>query len=389
MLGLVLEGGGAKGSYHAGAIKALGENGYKFDGVMGTSIGAVNGAIIAQGDTDKCIELWENIQPSKFIDVDDKKIENYFSKKYDRETLRYLFKMLRGAIANKGFSTEKTKLLLKSIIDEDKLRKSKTDFGLVTVSLTDRMPIEIFKEEIPYGMMHDYIMASAYFPAFRSDPINGKKYFDGGIYDNLPINPLIRRGYDEIVAIRTMSNMPHQSVIDDTVKVTYILPSDSVGGTISVYSSSIQKNMKMGYYDTLRVLKKHSGNKFYFCKLSKTDFDEFISNLSENCYKDLRAYYELDCESSKEEVLKRLFSCLRSTMKSPIDFSDYEVFILFLERFGLQYNFERFIIYDMESFLNKIKAQFIPEIGDRKRFIDYIKYKNSNLTNLLGILIKE
>ena len=47
MLGLVLEGGGAKGSYHAGAIKALHESGYSFDGVMGTSIGAINGAIVA------------------------------------------------------------------------------------------------------------------------------------------------------------------------------------------------------------------------------------------------------------------------------------------------------------------------------------------------------
>ena len=55
MLGLVLEGGGAKGSYHAGAIKALHESGYSFDGVMGTSIGAINGAIVAQGDTENAL----------------------------------------------------------------------------------------------------------------------------------------------------------------------------------------------------------------------------------------------------------------------------------------------------------------------------------------------
>lgn len=388
MLGLVLEGGGAKGSYQAGAIKALTENGYKFDGVMGTSIGAVNGAIIAQGDTDKCIELWENILPSNFIDVDDKQIQNYFSKKYDRETFIYLLRMLRGVIANKGFSTDRAVGFLRTLIDEDKLRKSKTDFGLVTISITDRMPIELFKEEIPYGMMHDYIMASAHFPAFRSDPINGKKYFDGGLYDNLPINPLIRRGYDEIIAIRTMSRMPHQRVIDDTVKVTYIIPSESVGKTIGVYSSSIANNMKMGYYDTLKVIKKLKGRKYYFCNFSKSDFNEFIGSLGENCYNDLREYYNLDNQSSKEEVLKKLFSCLRLTLKCSIELLDYEVFLLFLEGFGLLYGLERYIIYDMESFLHKIRQHYVPESGDKKQFMDYIKSKNSNLTNILGILIK-
>ena len=43
MRGLVLEGGGAKGSFHIGVLKALFESGYTFDGVAGTSIGAING----------------------------------------------------------------------------------------------------------------------------------------------------------------------------------------------------------------------------------------------------------------------------------------------------------------------------------------------------------
>ena len=46
--GLVLEGGGAKGAFQCGAIKALYDNGYTFDGVAGTSIGAINAAILAQ-----------------------------------------------------------------------------------------------------------------------------------------------------------------------------------------------------------------------------------------------------------------------------------------------------------------------------------------------------
>ena len=44
MIGLVLEGGGAKGAYHIGAYRALSELGIQIDGVVGTSIGAINAA---------------------------------------------------------------------------------------------------------------------------------------------------------------------------------------------------------------------------------------------------------------------------------------------------------------------------------------------------------
>ncbi len=48
MYGLVLEGGGAKGSYQIGAYKALKELGIEIGGVAGTSVGAINSALIIQ-----------------------------------------------------------------------------------------------------------------------------------------------------------------------------------------------------------------------------------------------------------------------------------------------------------------------------------------------------
>jgi NTE family protein len=39
--------------------------------------------------------------------------------------------------------------MLNSVIDEEKLRKSKVDFGMVSVSIKDFKPLEIYKEEIP------------------------------------------------------------------------------------------------------------------------------------------------------------------------------------------------------------------------------------------------
>ena len=57
--GLVLEGGGAKGAYQIGAWKALKEAGVKIKGVAGTSVGALNGALICMGDLEQAEKLWK------------------------------------------------------------------------------------------------------------------------------------------------------------------------------------------------------------------------------------------------------------------------------------------------------------------------------------------
>lgn len=49
MLGLALEGGGAKGAYEIGAYRALTELGYHFDVICGVSIGAINGGAAGAG----------------------------------------------------------------------------------------------------------------------------------------------------------------------------------------------------------------------------------------------------------------------------------------------------------------------------------------------------
>ena len=60
MKGLVLEGGGTKGAYQFGAYKALKELGIEFNGVSGTSIGALNGAFIVQDDFENMEDIWLN-----------------------------------------------------------------------------------------------------------------------------------------------------------------------------------------------------------------------------------------------------------------------------------------------------------------------------------------
>ena len=63
---LVLGGGGAKGAYQIGAWKALRELDFHFNCIIGTSVGSLNGALIAQNSFDEAVDLWENI--SRFVE---------------------------------------------------------------------------------------------------------------------------------------------------------------------------------------------------------------------------------------------------------------------------------------------------------------------------------
>ena len=59
--GIALSGGGTKGSYELGVWKALNELGIDYQIVTGTSIGSINGALMATGDYDRAYELWSTI----------------------------------------------------------------------------------------------------------------------------------------------------------------------------------------------------------------------------------------------------------------------------------------------------------------------------------------
>ena len=78
--GLVLDGGGARGAFQIGAWKALSEAGVKVNAVAGTSVGALNGALICMGDVNKAEEIWYDMTFSDVMDVDDVWMERLFNK---------------------------------------------------------------------------------------------------------------------------------------------------------------------------------------------------------------------------------------------------------------------------------------------------------------------
>ena len=78
--GLLLEGGGAKGAYQAGAIKALNERKFHFDCVGGTSIGAINAACYVSKNCDKMYKMWLRMDCEKLFGLDTSLIKRFDKK---------------------------------------------------------------------------------------------------------------------------------------------------------------------------------------------------------------------------------------------------------------------------------------------------------------------
>lgn len=355
MLGLALEGGGAKGAFHMGAVKAFFEEGYRFDGIAGTSIGAINGAIIAQGDFEAGYKLWQTMDNSLLFDIEQMQMEKILNRDFDKEAFIYLTSKIKQIIENKGIDTSKMRKILDDIVDEDKLRRSKIDLGIVTVSVTDLEPLELYKEDIPDGKIVDYLMASANVPIFKIKPLEGKFFLDGAFYDNCPINLLIRKGYKEIIAIRTLGIGKVRKLEDESVKVSNLYPSQNLGMILNFDNSIIQTNLKMGYYDAMRAVKRLTGRKYY---IQKTDDELFLKSLLSvpgNSVGTIAEVMALPEKEPKRLMFEHIIPELAKLLDLPVSATYQDIVIGLLEFAAKERGIERFRILKPDQFLKEIK----------------------------------
>lgn len=358
MYGLVLEGGGAKGAYHIGAYKAIKDMNIEIGGVAGTSVGALNGAAIAQDDFEKAYELWYNMCYSKVMNADDIEMKKLKKGKLTKEDIKSLSERIKGVINEKGIDVTPLKDLLFELIDEDKIRNSGKDFGIVTVSLTDLKPLELYIEDIPEGKLVEYLLASAYFPAFKKEKINGKMYIDGGIYNNLPINLLSNKGYKDIIAIRTHGPGRLKKNDNSGLNIIYISPNDDLGKTLDFDGEVARKNLKLGYYDGLKALKGLKGYKYYI--ESKKDEDYFIDiflNTEENKIIEIGEILGIGDIPYRRALFEHIIPRISDVLGLKKENTYEEIAISFLEELAIIYNIERFKVYHYDDFLNIVKKE--------------------------------
>ncbi len=259
---VVLGGGGSRGSYQIGVWEALRQLGYQYDFVCGTSVGALNAAIMVQDDFETALKMWCSITSGDVMELPyNEDPEASKSKSY------MLRAFIDSFVKEGGFDPSPLEKTIRSVIDEEKIRNSSIDFGLVTVLFPSMKPYILTKQTIPFGKLCDYLMASAAcYPAMKGRKIDGKTYVDGGYYSNVPIDLALRNGAERIVAVDLESIGIVRPVKDSSVPVTRIHSRWDLGNFLIFDPESAKRNISLGFNDTMKAFGVYDGEWYTFYK---------------------------------------------------------------------------------------------------------------------------
>ena len=372
---LVLSGGGSKGSYEVGVWKALKKLNIKIDIVTGSSIGSINGALVVQNDYRLAKKLWLNTSTKNIFSAD---IESGNYKEY--------LKLLDDFFKNGGMSFDKAEEYIRCFVNEKKIRKSRIDYGLVTVSLTTKKARMLSKEQIPNGKLVDYIVASATcFPAVSKKNIDGEYFIDGGYYDNMPINLAISMGANYVIAVNLDAVGMVKKIDNQDVKVEMITCSDKKKFDLTFTSSKAKHLIKMGYYDTMKHFNKLDGRLYTF---KKNDLDKNYNSISPFYISLLK---DLLLSAKKNKVITEIFNITKykkmfNKLNQNLDIK--EEVNSSLEYLGDIFNISKDKIYDINHY-NRLLIKQVKNLSyiklDKglkgKMLISYMynKYVNSNV----------
>ena len=313
---IALEGGGAKGGYEIGVWQALDEAGIKYNAVSGTSVGALNGGLMAMRDLPRAIDAWNNMKLGKVIELDEEQEENLsraFNGDIGLDDVQRLIPEALEIIKNRGLDVAPLRAWVREVVDAKAIKESDVELYIATVSITDRKALEVKVNDLPEDQICDMLLASAYHPTFRLEKLGGKFYTDGGFVDTLPLHALVTNGYKDIIAVR-IPGIGHNRrfKMPDDVNVTYIATNADLGGVLNFDAEQSRRDMAIGYLDAKRVLYGLYG-KHYYIERSMTDREalnmlldslETGENLRQFCERDMpRVARHLDAEGDYYELL--------------------------------------------------------------------------------------
>ena len=278
---IALGGGGTKGAYEAGVWKALKELDIEYEIVTGTSIGALNGALMVTREYERACEIWDTIEMDNVM-ADGLNLTATIEGMYNQREAIGPF--LKKYVKNKGADVSPFLRFIDSLVDEEQVRASDIDFGLVTVQFSSLKPMELTKEEIPAGLLKDYIMASAsIFPVFPMHKIGNELYLDGCYYDNLPIDLALKMGADEVIAVDLHTSPQHPNYVNKPY-MKYIKPSKSLGTMLNFDRAVLNANRALGYYDAMKAFGKMDGMEYIFYQEDldqyKKEIDSFVTRVA-------------------------------------------------------------------------------------------------------------
>ncbi|MDD3021251.1 MAG: patatin-like phospholipase family protein [Alphaproteobacteria bacterium] len=359
--GLVFSGGGGKGAYQIGVWEALCEHGIaeKISCVSGTSVGALNASLFAQGNLQRAKKIWQEISPDQILQIRSKNeldefLSNVKAKEFWQErgveTLTKGLPVLGAAalgivaapmcnpylsvsammrlpallpavsppvlqiqvwkaicsymgkqIMNGFFSVDGLTNLLTKAVDVEKLRASEITCIATCCSFptfqTERFHVS-GEKAVRTEDVSTVLLASSALPIiFPVEKIGKNQYYDGGIRENTPIQPIYdyfkTRAEDRkctaIVVYLDRKSKPTAKKFPG-MRILNIIPSGDLGnvieGTLDFTQEGVTRRLQMGYEDAsaaLRRMEQETTNTWVqYAAVSKEDDNGFLASAIKN-----------------------------------------------------------------------------------------------------------
>jgi NTE family protein len=189
---LVMQGGGAPGCYQAGVYQALHEAGIEPDWIVGTSIGAINGAIIAGNKVEHRLErlqeFWSRLEtkppgPWSSLTTLMTGVPQFFT---PNPAALWGVEAPVGIEQAALYSVDPLRKMLPDLLDFGLINSGKPRFTVGLVSVRSGQIRYFDSREEPIRLEH-VLGSSAIPPSFPAVRIEGESYWDGGIYSNTPV----------------------------------------------------------------------------------------------------------------------------------------------------------------------------------------------------------
>ena len=223
-VGLVLSGGGAKGMAHIGVIRALEENGIPIDYVAGTSMGAVIGSLYCMGYSPD--EMEDLIRSDEF--------RNWYMGSKDMD-YDFFFKLnaptpflVSARIAIRDSMTV-LRPMVNSVVDPLQMNLAFVDVFAGASAVCDKnfddlfvpfraVASDVFNKNsivLSKGDLGDAVRASMSFPfVFRPIRIDSIIAYDGGIYDNFPVDVMVQDFHPDFIIGSVVAVAPGEPEIE-------------------------------------------------------------------------------------------------------------------------------------------------------------------------------
>ena len=184
-IAFVLGGGGHRGTYEVGMLKALIEAGIQPDVVVGTSIGAINGVAIAADPSletvDRLVDAWHSISDSSIFRG------NIFARAFN--AVRYRTHL---------HTNEPLRHLIESVVTARRFEDLTVHFECVAACVEDTS-----EHWFSDGALVDAVLASSAVPGILpAVEVDGRHYIDGGVVNSIPVSRAIELGATELYVLQ-------------------------------------------------------------------------------------------------------------------------------------------------------------------------------------------